>query len=141
MTGQAGAVSWVIGQSLAPRRRFAYQAVRAKTLYDEKIGMLDKSLSSLSIGRHQLSGRAFLAPMSGVTDHGFRLEAERFGASLVVSEMVAADELAAGSEEARLRAEGDGIALHVVQLAGCEPQPMAEGARVAEASGGQSSIM
>ncbi len=78
---------------------------------------------------------ALLAPMSGVTDHGMRQVAAGFGAGLVVSEMVAADQLAAGDEEARLRAEGEGLALHVVQLAGCEAAPMAEGARVAEASG------
>lgn len=89
----------------------------------------------ITLGSHVLEGRALLAPMSGITDHGFRKAADRFGASLVVSEMVAADQLALGDEESRLRAEGDGLALHVVQLAGCAPGPMAEGARVAEASG------
>lgn len=89
----------------------------------------------LSIGKHVLPGRAVLAPMSGVTDHAFRRIAEEFGAAMVVSEMVAADQLAAGEEEARLRAEGRGLRLHVVQLAGCEAEPMGEGARVAEASG------
>lgn len=91
----------------------------------------------ISLGPHSLPGRALLAPMSGITDHGFRKVAQDFGASLVVSEMVAADQLALGDEESRLRAEGEGIALHVVQLAGCAPGPMAEGARVAEASGAQ----
>lgn len=89
----------------------------------------------LSIGQHLLPGRAVLAPMSGVTDHAFRQIAEEFGAAMVVSEMVAADQLAAGEEEARLRAEGRGLRLHVVQLAGCEAHAMAEGALVAEASG------
>lgn len=92
-------------------------------------------VADLSIGRHVLPGRAVLAPMSGVTDHAFRQIAEDFGAGMVVSEMVAADQLAAGEEEARLRAEGGGLRLHVVQLAGCTPDAMAEGARVAEASG------
>jgi tRNA-dihydrouridine synthase B len=78
---------------------------------------------------------AVLAPMSGVTDAGLRREAERFGALLVVSEMVASDALAARTQEALLRAEGSGIATHVVQIAGCEPHWMAEGARVAEAAG------
>jgi tRNA-dihydrouridine synthase B len=78
---------------------------------------------------------AVLAPMSGVTDAGFRRAADRFGASLVVSEMVASDELAKGSAQALLRAEGDGIGTHVVQLAGCEPHWMAEGAKVAEEAG------
>ncbi|MGL4637603.1 MAG: tRNA dihydrouridine synthase DusB [Beijerinckiaceae bacterium] len=78
---------------------------------------------------------AILAPMSGVTDAGLRRAAERFGASLVVSEMVASDDLAQGKAEAVLRMEGDGIATHVVQLAGCEAHWMAEGAKVAEAGG------
>ncbi len=78
---------------------------------------------------------AVLAPMSGVTDAGFRRVADRFGASLVVSEMVASDELAKGSAEALLRAEGEDIGTHVVQLAGCETRWMAEGAKVAEEGG------
>lgn len=76
-----------------------------------------------------------LAPMSGVTDAGLRRAAQRFGASLVVSEMVASDALAKGEDEARLRSEGEGIETHVIQLAGCEPHWMAEGARMAEANG------
>ncbi|MFC0283536.1 tRNA dihydrouridine synthase DusB [Camelimonas abortus] len=73
--------------------------------------------------------------MSGVTDIGFRRLAERFGASLVVSEMVASGSLARGEAEAAARAEGAGVAVHVVQLAGCDPYWMGEAARVAEAAG------
>jgi tRNA-dihydrouridine synthase B len=78
---------------------------------------------------------AILAPMSGVTDAGLRRAAQRFGASLVVSEMVASDDLAQGKADAMLRMEGEGIATHVVQLAGCEAHWMAEGAKAAEAGG------
>ncbi|GJE14642.1 MULTISPECIES: tRNA dihydrouridine synthase DusB [Methylobacterium] len=76
-----------------------------------------------------------LAPLSGVTDLHMRRIARRCGADAVVSEMVAARELARGAGEAVLRAEGDGVDLHVVQLAGCETRPMAEAARIAEAAG------
>ena len=76
-----------------------------------------------------------LAPLSGVTDLHMRRIARRCGADAVVSEMVAAREFARGSGEATLRAEGAGIDLHVVQLAGCEAGPMAEAARLAEAGG------
>jgi nifR3 family TIM-barrel protein len=89
----------------------------------------------IAIGDVGVDGRAFLAPMSGVTDAGMRRIARRFGASLVVSEMVASDELVKGSAEARLRAEGDGIAPDVVQLAGCDATWMADAARVAEGAG------
>ncbi|SEO52999.1 tRNA-U20-dihydrouridine synthase [Methylobacterium sp. UNC300MFChir4.1] len=76
-----------------------------------------------------------LAPLSGVTDLHMRRIARRCGADAVVSEMVAARELARGSGEAAMRAEGSGVDLHVVQLAGCEAGPMAEAARIAEAGG------
>ena len=92
-------------------------------------------ISALCIGSLALDGRAFLAPMSGVTDVGMRRIARRYGASLVVSEMVASDDYALGGAEARLRAEGSGVDPHVVQIAGCEPRWMAEAARLAEASG------
>jgi tRNA-dihydrouridine synthase B len=87
------------------------------------------------IGKLALDGRAFLAPMSGVTDHGFRKIARRFGASVVVSEMVASDEFVKGDAEYTLRAEGAGITPHIVQLAGCDPYWMGEAARLAEANG------
>jgi tRNA-dihydrouridine synthase B len=90
---------------------------------------------AVSIGQFSLRGQAVLAPLSGVTDVVFRRIAKRFGAALVVSEMVASDEFVLGSEEARLRAEGEGITPHVVQLAGCDAGWMAEAARLAEATG------
>ena len=90
-----------------------------------------------AIGGLSPAARAFLAPMSGVTDVVMRRIAARFGAGLVVSEMVASDELVRGSEEARLRAEGSGVTPHVVQLAGCEARWLAEAAQVAEASGAE----
>ena len=78
---------------------------------------------------------ALLAPLSGVTDLHMRRIARRLGATATVSEMVAAENFARGTEEARLRAEGEGVLPHVVQLAGCDPRWMAEGARLAEANG------
>ncbi|WP_407522975.1 tRNA dihydrouridine synthase DusB [Methylobacterium oryzisoli] len=78
---------------------------------------------------------ALLAPLSGVTDLALRRIARRLGATAVVSEMVAAEEFARGAAEARLRAEGEGVLPHVVQLAGCDPRWMAEGARLAEGNG------
>ena len=97
---------------------------------DEKLGV-----SALRVGSIDLDGRAFLAPMSGITDIAMRRIARRFGAGLVVSEMVAADWYVRGEEEARLRAEGQGVDIHVVQLAGRDPVWMAEAARLAEANG------
>lgn len=75
--------------------------------------------------------------MSGITDAPFRRLAERLGAGLVVSEMTACAGLARGEREAAVRSEGQGVAIHVVQLAGCEPHWMAEGARIAAGQGAQ----
>lgn len=90
---------------------------------------------SLQIGSVKAPNRVILAPMSGITDAPFRRLAERYGAGLVVSEMTACAALVEGQREARVRSEGQGVAIHVVQLAGCEPHWMAEGARIAEAQG------
>jgi tRNA-dihydrouridine synthase B len=73
--------------------------------------------------------------MSGVTDAPFRRLVARLGAGLVVSEMTACSKLVEGRRDAVLRAEGQGIGVHVVQLAGCEATWMAEGARIAEGNG------
>jgi nifR3 family TIM-barrel protein len=90
---------------------------------------------AICIGPHMLASPVALAPMSGVTDAVMRQQASRLGAGLVVSEMVASDALVAGEDEARLRAFGEGILPHVVQLAGCDANWMGEAARLAEASG------
>jgi nifR3 family TIM-barrel protein len=73
--------------------------------------------------------------MSGVTDAPFRRLAARLGAGVVVSEMIASNHLASGRWDQLRRLSGEGLDRNVVQLAGCEAQWMAEGARIAEASG------
>jgi nifR3 family TIM-barrel protein len=84
-----------------------------------------------------LANRALLAPMAGITDLPFRRAASRFGAGLVVSEMIASEQLADGDPAAALRADGRDLEIHAVQLAGCEARWLAEGARIAEAAGAQ----
>jgi tRNA-dihydrouridine synthase B len=89
----------------------------------------------VAVGNVTVPNAVILAPMSGVTDAPFRRVASRLGAGLVISEMTASDDLAQGRPDALLRAEGEGLAIHVVQLAGCEARWMGEGARIAEAAG------
>src|SRR6187455_3224340 len=89
----------------------------------------------LDIGSAQAPNRVILAPMSGITDAPFRRLAEELGAGLVVSEMTACAGLVRGEREAAVRSDGRGVDIHVVQLAGCEANWMAEGARIAEAQG------
>ena len=87
------------------------------------------------IGSLTLPSPVILAPMSGVTDAPFRRLAAGLGAGLVVSEMTASEALAEGCADALVRAEGRGLDVHVVQLAGCEARWMGEAARIAEGSG------
>lgn len=89
----------------------------------------------IRIGPHTTPNRAFLAPMSGVSDLPFRKLAARFGAGLVVSEMIASESLVNGDAESALRAEGPDNGLHVVQLAGREAHWMAAAAKVAVDAG------
>lgn len=97
----------------------------------------DHYLSVLRAGGSLEAGTppVLLAPLSGVTDLHMRRLAQGCGASAVVSEMVAAAELARGDAESRVRAEGEGVSPHIVQLAGCAEEPMAEAARIAVANG------
>ncbi|NBQ40559.1 MAG: hypothetical protein EBU34_12470, partial [Alphaproteobacteria bacterium] len=68
----------------------------------------------IALGAGNKAPVAALAPMSGVTDVSMRRIARRFGASFVVSEMVASDDYVRGSEESRVRAEGEGIDCQIV---------------------------
>ena len=86
--------------------------------------------NKISIGPHVLANRAVLAPMSGVSDLPFRRIAARFGAGMVVSEMVASESFVKGDAETQMRAEAQDKGLHVVQLAGREACWMGEAAKV-----------
>lgn len=87
-------------------------------------------MSPIQIGRHTLNNRAVLAPMSGVSDLPFRRLAARYGAGMVVSEMVASESFVKGDAETQMRAESQDDGLHVVQLAGREARWMGEAAKV-----------
>jgi tRNA-dihydrouridine synthase B len=74
--------------------------------------------------------------MAGITDLPFRRLVARFGAGLVVSEMVASQEMVQARPGTRDRAElGAGVENTAVQLAGREAHWMAEAARMVEAMG------
>ena len=92
----------------------------------------------LAIGPLTLNPPVVLAPLAGITDLPFRRLVARFGAGLVVSEMVASEEVVRARPEARARAElGFGEQATSVQLAGRDPHWMAEGARFVEGQGAQ----
>src|SRR3569832_2798965 len=92
--------------------------------------------SSLRIGSVEVDGKAWIAPMTGVSDLPFRRAASRLGAAYVATEMVACELFAAGRPDVvRRAAVGDGLPLTVIQLVGRRAEWMAEGARMAEAAG------
>lgn len=84
----------------------------------------------ISLGDTPLTPPVFLAPMAGITDRPFRDLVMRFGAGLVVSEMVASQEMVQAKPGVRERAE---LSLEVentaVQLAGRDTYWIAEAAR------------
>ena len=83
-----------------------------------------------------LTPPVFLAPLAGITDLPFRNLVSSFGAGLVVSEMVASQEMVQAKPGVRERAElGFDRANTAVQLAGREAHWMAEAARMVEANG------
>lgn len=73
--------------------------------------------------------------MAGITDAPFRALASRFGAGLVVSEMVASEDLIKGRGDAARRAKSPSTGPHMVQLAGRDAYWMGEAARLAEGNG------
>jgi nifR3 family TIM-barrel protein len=88
---------------------------------------------SLAIGSVTPANNVVLAPMSEVSDLPFREIACAHGAGLVVSEMVASRELVRERRDVMRRTMGYGsVKPHVIQLAGCEAEWMAEGARMAQ---------
>jgi len=90
----------------------------------------------LRLGPQTLHPPVLLAPLAGITDLPFRNLVSQFGAGLVVSEMVASQEMVQSKPGVRERAElGFGVENTSVQIAGREAHWMAEAARQVEANG------
>ena len=84
----------------------------------------------MRIGPYELSSQAVLAPMAGVTDRPFRVIARSFGAGLAASEMITSDVRlwTTKKTQSRMNHEGEPEP-RVVQLAGADPEALAEAAR------------
>jgi len=86
---------------------------------------------AFSVGNVTINMPVLLAPMAGITDLPFRRLAARFGAGLVVSEMVASQDMVQATRAARARAEIEGdMSASAVQIAGREARWMADAARM-----------
>lgn len=86
----------------------------------------------ISIGPISLDMNVFLAPMTGVSDMAFRSLVKRMGAGLVISEMIASQAMVRQTRASMRMIQAHGEEPMVVQLAGCEPEVMAEAAKLNE---------
>lgn len=85
----------------------------------------------IDLGSTQLSLPVCLAPLAGITDLPFRNLVQSFGAGLVVSEMIASQEMVEAKYSVREKAElGLGVENTSVQIAGRDPYWMSEAAKL-----------
>lgn len=90
----------------------------------------------IKIDKIELQDNVILAPMSGVTDLPFRRLVKSFGASLVISEMIASRAMILQTRESIKKCQKDKDHFPMsVQLAGCDPEVMAEAAKLNEDMG------
>src|ERR687884_2364403 len=85
---------------------------------------------SICLGSITLEAPVILAPMSGVTDLPFRRIVKQEGAALVVSEMIASEAAIRETRQSLTMAQSCPEEQPMaVQLAGCEPRVMGQGAK------------
>ncbi len=93
-------------------------------------------LQPIDIGPVRIDDPVILAPLSGVSDMPFRQMVKRSGAGLVVSEMIASAAMVRENRKTLLMAKTSPEEFPMsVQLAGCEPQVMADAAKLNEDRG------
>ena len=93
----------------------------------------------IKIDNIELSSPVILAPMSGVTDLPYRKLVKKFGAGIVVSEMIASRAMIVRSHQSMKKCaidpDNNDATKACVQLAGCEPDVIAESAKMNEDMG------
>jgi len=92
-----------------------------------------KTLSPITLAENVIiKTPVILAPMSGVTDLPFRRLAKKLGTGMVVSEMIASWAMVRENRNTmRMAALDEGEGPRSIQLAGCEPEAMAQAAKIA----------
>jgi tRNA-dihydrouridine synthase B len=93
-------------------------------------------IAPIQIGPNRIDVPVILAPMTGVTDMPFRTLVKRFGAGLTVTEMIASEAMIRETRQSIQKAAWHPCEEPVsMQLAGCEPERMAEAAKLNEQKG------
>ncbi|MDP2575481.1 tRNA dihydrouridine synthase DusB [Vibrio penaeicida] len=92
----------------------------------------------MKIGNYQLKNNLIVAPMAGVTDRPFRELCLRYGAGLAVSEMMSSNPKVWKTAKSQQRMVHEGESgIRSVQIAGADPQQMAEAAQYNVDNGAQ----
>ena len=92
----------------------------------------------MQIGSYSLTTPLALAPMAGITDKPFRQLCRSFGAGWAVSEMISSDPSLQHRRKTQHRLDHAGEAgIRVVQIAGSDPEQLAQAARMNVAQGAQ----
>jgi tRNA-dihydrouridine synthase B len=92
----------------------------------------------MQIGPYSLDNNLILAPMAGVTDRPFRQLCKRLGAGLVVSEMLSSNPLVWQMDKSKHRMDHTGEdGIRAVQIAGADPELMAQAAQLNVENGAQ----
>jgi tRNA-dihydrouridine synthase B len=93
-------------------------------------------LRPIQVGPVRIDCPVILAPMTGVTDRPFRTLVRQYGSGLNVTEMIASPAMILETRQSLQKSEWDAIEDPVsMQLVGCDPQSMAEAARLSEDRG------
>ncbi len=93
-------------------------------------------LSPIQIGPVTIENPVILAPMTGVTDRPFRTLVRQFGSGLNVTEMIASPAMIRQTRQSVQKADWAPVEDPIsMQLAGCDPNEMAEAAKLNEARG------
>lgn len=97
---------------------------------------LSRALKPIQVGPVTIGDPVILAPMTGVSDYAFRNLVKRFGVGMVVSEMIASRAMILQTKNSLRMAKREAHEYPMaVQLAGCEPEVMAEAAKLNEDMG------
>ncbi|MFD2096621.1 tRNA dihydrouridine synthase DusB [Corallincola platygyrae] len=92
----------------------------------------------MTIGPYRLDNPLIVAPMAGITDRPYRQLCRKMGAGLAVSEMLSSNPKVWGTEKSQKRMDHAGESgIRSVQIAGSDPELMAEAARFNVANGAQ----
>jgi len=93
-------------------------------------------MKPIEVGPVRIDCPVVLAPMTGVTDRPFRELVRRYGSGLNVTEMIASEAAVRETRQSVQKAEWAPIEDPVsMQLVGCDPESMAEAAKLQEGNG------